>query len=517
MPYRPYGPPDPLLVGYDPQQELPADHLARLVEQVVEEAVQPPRREVSPGQPPFDPRLCLKVLLYGYATGVRSSRRLERLCRESLPFLFLTRGDTPSYRTLCFARVKYAALFERVWLHLFEVAHAVGMGRIGQIALDSTKVRADASSESVLSAQEYEAVRRRFEQILEEARQVDEQEDEEGGSGDTRLGKAVSRDQVREILRKVRKERRQAQTPPVEEEKPSACAAPEPPRDRITPQLRKRLEAGVEAIRQAQEEGRKHLCLTDPDARMMPEGREGKIRECHSFEVAADKGAGLIVAAQTTQSGVDNERLEALVEAAAEQEPEGVQAVDADSGYYRGDAVGRLIERGIDTCIPDSSTAGDLHRGRPAGTTRDRQRGKVPFSYDAETDTYQCPEGNTLRRTELRHQHGQAVARYRAERDCRACPRAGECLTGRRAARRTLIRGAYQEQLEAALQRFNEPEQRERYRHRGRHIETVFGFLRSVLGYDRWQVRGRERVACEGALWKLAYQLRKAHARWAAA
>src|ERR1700722_2981419 len=101
MPFRDYPPPSPLLIGYDPYSDLPSGHLARLVERIVEGSVGTLSRPSVPGQPPYDPRLCLKVLIYGYATGNRSSRQLERMCRENLAFLFLTRGDAPSYRTLC--------------------------------------------------------------------------------------------------------------------------------------------------------------------------------------------------------------------------------------------------------------------------------------------------------------------------------------------------------------------------------------------------------------------------------
>src|SRR5205823_2052166 len=101
MSYRPYAPPAPLLIGYDPFSDLPQDHLARFVEAVAEEAITVAPDPPGPGPPPFDPRLPLKVLASGYATGIRSSRRQEQLCAESLPYLFLTRADTPGYRTLC--------------------------------------------------------------------------------------------------------------------------------------------------------------------------------------------------------------------------------------------------------------------------------------------------------------------------------------------------------------------------------------------------------------------------------
>src|SRR5207244_2229258 len=86
---------------------------------------------------------------------------------------------------------------------------------------------------------------------------------------------------------------------------------------------------------------------------------------------------------------------------------------------------------------------------------------------------------------------------------------ASSCLTQARAKHRTLKVGAYQELLEASRQRFADPLHQERYHHRGEVVESVFGFLRSVLGFGRWMLRGRERVASEAVLWKLAYQFRK--------
>jgi transposase len=541
MSYRYYPPAGPLLIGYDPFRDLPADHLARLVEQVVEETVTGPPPPPGPGQPPFDPRLTLKVLVYGYATGTRSSRQLERLCAESLPYLFLTRGDTPSFKTLCTVRLEQTALLEQVWLGLFSVAKALKLERLGHIVVDSTKLRADASPEAVVKAKEYEVLRAELARILEEARQVDEREAAEGQSGTTRLGQSVEREQMRDILRRVRQqlaaENRAAKKTlgavaerpalaPSPSEGPAAggagseSAAPPPPatpaaRPPLGQRMRQRCEAALAALAAAA--GQEHLCLTDPEARMMGGGRERKVRECHSFEVAVDREAGLLVAAQVSQDASDNARLEAVVAAAQVHEPGGVRAVDGDSGFYSGGAIGRLQAAGIDTCVPDSNTAGDLHRGQPAGTVRDTGRGQIRFTYEPALDLYRCPEGNELVYSQASEQGGQQVTQYKAKRDCRDCPLAGQCLTQAKARHRTLKVGEYQTVLEAARQRFNEPEHQERYRHRGEVVETVFGFVRGTLGYTRWQLRGKEKVDKEGRLLALAYQLRKVHGAWAAA
>ena len=140
MSYRSYPPPAPLLIGYDPFRDLPLDHLARLVDQVVEQTVRPRSAASARGSRPTT-RLCIKVLIYSYCIGTRSSRVMARQCEESLPFLFLTRGDTPSYHTLCTARTSEGAYLEAVWEGLFAVAAGVGLERLGRITVDSNKLR----------------------------------------------------------------------------------------------------------------------------------------------------------------------------------------------------------------------------------------------------------------------------------------------------------------------------------------------------------------------------------------
>lgn len=574
MAYRPHYAPQARLFGYDPVSDLAPDHLARLVEAVVEETVRPKRKLRAPGRPQFDPRLLLKVLVYGYATGSRSSRQLERMCNENLAYLFLTRGDTPSYRTLCSARKDHADLLEQIFVGLLAFARAHGLKQVGRIVVDSTRLRANASPEAVLTPDEYEPLREELQRILAEAEATDAQEEEEGHPGQTCTGQPVEPDQLRDILRRVRAQRRRAkrakkkkkdpgkpaepattaeatpeaaaaaETPPSESPaaaSPAAADQPTPaspatppnaqtnpdhepdndpspegkqpapttPPTRLTKKRIQSLKQTLAAVEDATERERPYLCLTDPDAEMMRGGRQPRLQEGHSLEVAVDEGSGLLVVGQTTQCPHDNQRLEPLVAAAEAQEPGGIQAVTGDSGYYGGDAVGRLLERGIDVCVPDSHTVRDVRRGQPVGTTRALSQGTVAFEYDAEADLYRCPEGNELRWREQRRERGQLRVVYRAVRPCTGCPRAGECLTRPGAQYRPVRRGQYGEQLEAARQRFNEPEQQRRYRQRAPQVEGVFGYLRGALGFNRWLLRGKAGVAAEGKLMVLGYQLRK--------
>jgi transposase len=504
MAYRHYPPPAPLLVGYDPEVLLPPDHLARLVETVVEVTLGPSYKPRGPGQPPFDPRLLVKVLTYGYATGVRSSRQLERLCGESLPYLYLTRGAQPSYRVFCSARIALTDEIEAVWEALFAVAGSAGIHRVGRITIDSSKFWADASPESVLKQEEFSSVHDELRRILAEAAEQDARDDAEDRPGDMRTGKTVDREVMRDILRRVRRKRnapRVASAEKVEDDaEPSAGH---------TPQMLDRIAQAAEAIEEAQAQGAKHLCLTDPDAQMMYGGRVRSTRESHSFEVAVDNG--LLVAAQSTQEGHDNGRLEPLVEEAERHEPGGVTAVDADSGYFSGDAVARLLGRGLDLCIPDSHTACDLHRGQAAGTQLGLVTGNGTFTYEPAGDRYVCEAGQSLLFVQERPHGGATVRTYRADADCQACERSERCLVHKDAKHRTLKVSVNHEQLRNYLARFEEPAMQQRYRRRAERVETVFGFLRGTLGYSRWLLRGASRVAAEAGLFKLAYQMRKVH------
>ena len=554
MSYRRHDPPAPLLIGYDPVRDLPPDHLARLVEYVVEETVRPARHPAGPGQPAFDPRVCLKILLYGYATGIRSTRRLALLCHESLPYLFLTRGDGPCYRTLCTARKALEAEMEAVWSGLFEVAAAQGLRRLGSVVVDTTRWRANAGREATVEMAEVPEVLDELRRILQEAETVDAAEDAAGPRNDPHLGQAVRPDQIRDILRGLRKRRRAraraeagrsatgkdagAEAPaghsPGEDLPAGGSAAGEPAtsaeqaggtqpqspppsrRQRLTRGMRLRLKTLIELLEEAQEERKKRVNLTDPDAEFMLLGASKKLGLGHSFEAAVDQG--LLVAGQRGEGVADNNRLEPILEAAGKREPEGITRVDADSGFYQGEAVGKLIRAGVDVCIPDANTASDLHRGRAIGTTREKHRGDWSLlTWDAAQGIFRCRNENELRPVQERTQHGQTWTVYRAVQPCRGCPFAAACLRHPTARHRTVHVGEYHAELEAARERFADREHQDRYHQRGPKIETVFGFLEATLGYRTWWLRGKAGVAAEAGWLGLAYQVRKVHGKWAKA
>lgn len=511
MPYRDHAPLGPSLIGYDPVLEIPSDHLARLVDAIVDETVTPAQRIPCRGNVPYDPRMCLKVLVYGYSLGVRSSRQLEEMCRDRLSFKLLTRGQVPSYHTLSSARTQLKPLMRQIWLGLFAVAEENGIKRCGRIVVDSTKIRANASPEAVVKQCEFDAIIEELETILKEAATADAAE-AEGANIETRTGKPIGTEQIRDILRRVRKETNQSEQ---EGEAPNPQNANKGAVKRLTRRGLKRVEQAKATLVEAKANGMKHVCLTDPDARMMGEGRQKKLRECHSYDVATDNG--LLVAAQSTQVSADNGKLEEVIEAARAQEPDGVKAVTADSGYYSGDAVAKVAETGIEVCVPDSKTAGWMRRGAKTAAVPEGNATSISFSYDPQANCYRCPQGNVLRRKQERQERGQWVTVYRTERECTGCPLASACLKRRNAKYRTMKVGHKKQLLDGLRQQFSDEQHRHRYHKRAPAVETVFAFLRQNLGFHRWLLREKDGVAAEASLFTIAYQMRKVHLKWAAA
>jgi transposase len=134
---------------------LSEDHLARFIDEVVETVLDLSAiyaaYEQARGDPPYDPRLMLKVLLFGYATGVRSSRRLERHCLEHVAFRFLAANQQPGFRSLARFRRRHLGALEELFVQTVRVCATAGLVKLGRIAIDGTKLQANASRHKAMS------------------------------------------------------------------------------------------------------------------------------------------------------------------------------------------------------------------------------------------------------------------------------------------------------------------------------------------------------------------------------
>ncbi|MGP9504430.1 transposase, partial [Specibacter sp. AOP5-B1-6] len=139
------------------------------------------------GQPPYDPRLMLRILLYGYCTGVRSSRAIERACTDMVSFRWLSAQQGPDFRSIGRFRERHLAAFANVFLQALELCQAAGMVRLGKVALDGTKIRANASKHKAMSyarlTEKQKVLAQEISELMAEAKTVDADEDAKFGPG----------------------------------------------------------------------------------------------------------------------------------------------------------------------------------------------------------------------------------------------------------------------------------------------------------------------------------------------
>lgn len=153
--FRAFDPHQVLLLPPSLEDWLPEGHLARFVGDLVDEAL-----DLSPiladytekrGYPPYDPRLMVRLLIYGYTTGVRSSRAIQRHCVDDVAFRFLTAGQAPDFRSIARFRRRHLDALADLFLQSLRLAQKLGMVTMGRVALDGTKLEANASKHKAMS------------------------------------------------------------------------------------------------------------------------------------------------------------------------------------------------------------------------------------------------------------------------------------------------------------------------------------------------------------------------------
>jgi transposase len=171
--YRPYYPDEELLLPPSLRDWLPENHLAYFVSDVVDSldlsAMEAVYGNEKRGQPPYDPLMMTKVLLYGYCAGVFSSRRIEKRLVEDIAFRILAAGNRPNFRTVSDFRKIHLQTLAGMFEQVLKIALEAGAMKLGRVALDGTKMKANASKHKAMS---YDRMREKDKQIRAEVKQT---------------------------------------------------------------------------------------------------------------------------------------------------------------------------------------------------------------------------------------------------------------------------------------------------------------------------------------------------------
>jgi transposase len=452
---------------------IPADHPARFAAAFVDALDRAAWYELgigpdgeARGAPAYHPRVLVSVWVYGFMSGVRSSRKLEAACRDQLPYLWLTGWQRPDHNTLWRFYHEHRQAMRTLLKRTVQTAVAAGLVELAVVAVDGTRIAGSAARERTLDEAGLRALRARVEAALAalEAQHI-------GGE--------------------------------------------EPPPPTLPKELA-RLEALQARVAQAlgvvtAADGPARANTTDPDATLQ-KGRGGYLVGYNAQAVVAgvaaptpdEAGGLLIVAADVTADRDDHGQLVPMLEQARETAEATAALLLADGGYHSGENLAACAERGQAVAMPDpqAPTAADPYH-------------KDAFAYDPAADAYTCPQGQVLRFLGFRaRRRGPPARRYGGiAAACRACPAFGTCTRSRTEGRTLKVSPA-----EAALRRHRAfmatDAAQAAYRRRKTLPEPAFGILKEQQGARRLLLRGLAHVQAEWALLATAFNLRTLWRVW---
>jgi transposase len=314
--YRPYYPDEELLLPPSLRDWLPENHLAYFVSDVADnldlsgmDAVYGNEKR---GQPPYDPLMMTKVLLYGYCVGVFSSRRIERRLVEDLAFRVLAAGNQPNFRTISDFRRIHLVTLEGLFEQVLKIALEAGAMKVGRVAVDGTKVKANASKHKAMS---YDRMQEKERQLKAEVKHLLAQAEAADAAEDQEYGKDRRGDELPAEL-----QRRETRIKKIREAKRAV-------------EQRARAKAAAEGAdpKQARPKDKDQNNFTDPQSRIM-KGADGLV-QAYNAQAAVEPKLQLIVGQTVTQAANDKEQLMPMLATMEEQSGQRPDDVLADSGY----------------------------------------------------------------------------------------------------------------------------------------------------------------------------------------
>lgn len=417
----------------------------------------------------YHPRALLSIWIYGFMTGVRSSRKLEEACREQVCYMWLAGMQRPDHNTLWRFYNAHRDGMRLLLRRTVRTAVKAGLVDLALQAVDGTRVSANASPSRTYDAERLKRLLDRIEAAISDL----EAQNTTGGD-------------------------------------PSAASLP--PELSSAEELRRRVSEALSSVEE--EEGPNHVNLTDEGAGLLKTRLGGFITGYNAQSMVSplssddDKGGRgmLITAVDVDSNSDDHPQLVSMIEAAADNTGRNPETVTlADAGYHSGVNLAKCATHGYRVMMPDTHERRRLNRYH-----------KDHFVYRPETDTFLCPEGKVLSfKDRFKHENGYQLRRYQANgRDCHSCAAFGECTSSKQG--RSIRVSEYEPLLLRHRQLMATESAKNTYRRRKTIVEPVFGLLKEYHNASRFLLRGRQKVLSEWHLLATSFNLKSLHRVWSA-
>ena len=408
--------------------------------------------EEQVGNPEYDPKAMLKLLVYGYSYGVKGSRKLERECHHNVSFMWLMGGLKPDHKTIAEYRRRYKKALAKVLKQCVRLCMKLKLIAGNVLFVDGTKIRANAGRGKSHGRDWYEnklkEIDQRIEQLLVESEKIDRQEADQGS------------------LVKIDKELGQAE------------------------RLKEKVTQALKAL---QESGRENVNLTDPECAIMHSAQGS--HASYNVQSVVDDQNGLIVHVEAVNDATDVNQFARQIDGAKEELGQPCKVGCADAGYADSEELKKIDEQTITVVVPSQRQA--LH------SKEDKPFSKSHFSYDKERDCYLCPAGQVLKYVGKNHHNGKTDYRISEVRICRSCINWGRCTTAKLG--RKIVRLAWEDDKQRFEAQYEANQ--EIYNRRKSRAEHPFGHIKRNLRTTSFMLRGQQGVQAESSILATCFDL----------
>lgn len=393
------------------------------------------------GCPEYEPKSMLKLLVYGYSYGWRSSRKLERACHHDLSFIWLMGGMKPNYKTIARFRKENQGSIAKVMKECAKLCMMLGAIEGNTLFLDGTKIRANASVNATRTKEnlkkKIEEIETKITEVLTECNKTDKEE--EGNSSLVKVQKKLAKKE----------------------------------------KLKKKLEKLLNKMIMEEKET---INITDVECANM-KGRQGT-HASYNVQAVADEKYGLVVNCDVVTTGNDMNQFTEQIDKANEVLGKQCETACADAGYSCTQDLEKSVEKKIEVIVPSQRQA--LHN-KPQ---EEEPFSKDKFKYDEKNDTYICPEGKTMEKMRHKKEKKEFVYQIKDKSICKNCKNFEKCTSSKNGRRITRLEA---EKTKEYLEKLYQSERgQEVFKKRKTKIELVFGHIKRNLNGGHFLIRGKK-------------------------
>lgn len=409
--------------------------------------------ETKEGNPEYNPRAMLKLLLYGCSYGIRSSRKLERACYHNVSFIWLMSGLKPDHKTIAEFRKSNKRALKNIIKQCARMCIKLELIEGNTLFVDGSKIRANASINNTFTQERAENLLKnidsRIQQILDECDAIDEKE------------------QNNPSLVKLNKELKNKEV------------------------LKSKIE---DIVKELKSEDKESTNSTDKEC-VKVKGRQGT-HAGYNSQIVVDNKHGLIVNSDVVNESNDSNQFSAQIDQANAVTGRKCENACSDAGYTDTDDLKKIDEKGINVIVPSQKQAHDTKPG---------PYDKEHFKYDDAADCYICPQGQVLKYSFSNYAKGKMTYQIIDKALCFSCKHFGCCTKAKKG--RRIVR-LFNEAVKLKLEKkFKEQQSQDIFKLRKEKVEHPFGHIKRNLGVASFLLKGLEGVKAEMSLFSSCFNI----------